>query len=277
MNIVKLEIQNLSNEEKETLYSDLMYKYPQRIKDGQEWSGYGTDYQELNNVLEYYFRDYPDMFIRFQATYSKSLYNQTIKENNFAHLSFEDVVNGLTFNQQQLVILNLLSSKFYVQGREYPVAFLERIDKKYIFEFEKLPKSEQVKMPIPYQKLYFGEELERYNQNRFVLIEIHFVLLKSTPKSLEKLGLTHQHFLNYLYEQYLSKTKNKKTFFKNERELLLFALNDLRFAPELLRKNKEYLNPHYKVNQWIVKNHELELIKKDIPHLKCKDQKKCKH
>ncbi|WP_069099013.1 hypothetical protein [Mesomycoplasma ovipneumoniae] len=274
--IIELELQNLSNEEKEKLYYRVMYEYPQKVRVGREWTEYGN-YQELDNVLEAYFRDYPDMFIRFQATYSKSLYNQTIKENNFAHLSFEDVVRGLTFNQKELVMLHFLSSKFFLQSQEYPVAFLERIDKKYIFEFEKAPKSEQINMPIPYQKLFKGEELEQYNQNRFVLTEIPFNVIKPAPKSLEKFGLSPTHFLNYLYDQNLSKLKNKKTFFKNEEDLILFALNDLRLAPELLRKNEGYLNPHYKVNQWIKYHHRIDQLKKEIPHLKCKDQKKCKH
>ncbi|WP_337899144.1 hypothetical protein [Mesomycoplasma ovipneumoniae] len=188
-------------------------------------------------------------------------------------MSLEDVIKDLTFEQNENVVWHILRKQSYLSRLESSRVFLEKINKKYIFEFEKLPKSEQMKMPIPYQKLYKGDELEQYNQNMFVLTEIPFETKKPLPKPVGRFTLP---FLNYLDmdEKYLSSLKSKKTFFKNELQLILFALNNKNLGQELFHFHGKFLDPHYQVNQLIVKTREIEQLKKEILHLKCKDQKK---
>ncbi|XBE78408.1 hypothetical protein VQY16_01240 [Mesomycoplasma ovipneumoniae] len=275
MDIVELEIKNLSDEDKKILYDVAKNEWYQTIKPSQEWEKFES-YQALDKALKLYFWEFPDMFIKFQSIFAGSLYRQAVKENNFAALSFEDVVKGLTLKQSEQVIWQILRSKRFLSSPEYPVAFIEEIDKEYLAKYEKLPKSEQINMRIPYQKLYSGKEFEQYNQNRFVLTEIPFETKKPLPKPSGRFTLL---FLNYLDmdKKYLSSLKSKKTFFENENELILFALNNPRLAPKLLGFHEEYLNPHYKVNKWIEIGYELDQLKKRYSHLICKDQKKCKH
>ncbi|MDO6856472.1 hypothetical protein Q4502_01985 [Mesomycoplasma ovipneumoniae] len=275
IDIVKLEIKNLSNEDKKILYDVAKNEWPQTIKPSQEWEKFES-YQALDKALKLYFWEFPDMFIKFQSIFPGSLYNQAVKENNFVPLRFEDVVKGLTLKQSERVIWQILRSKRSLSSPEYPVAFVEKIDKEYLAKYEKFPKSEQMKMPFPYQKLYSGEELEQYNQNSFVLIEYPFHVFKPLPEVPKRVTVS---FLDYLDmdEKYLSALKCKKTFFKNEDELILFGLNNPCLAPALLRFHEKYLNPHYKVNKWIEIGYELDQLKKRYSHLNCKDQKKCKH
>ncbi|MDW2924808.1 hypothetical protein R7Y11_01210 [Mesomycoplasma ovipneumoniae] len=56
---------------------------------------------------------------------------------------------------------------------------------------------------------------------------------------------------------------NELKFFKNDDEVILFALNEPKIAPYILDQYEELLNPHRQVNRWIVKNHKLELAQKD--------------
>ncbi|WP_337903095.1 hypothetical protein [Mesomycoplasma ovipneumoniae] len=274
MDIVKLEITNISDEDKKILYDVAKNEWPQKIRPSQEWEKFES-YQALEKALKLYFWEFPDMFIKFQSIFPGSLYRQAVKENNFVTLSFEDVVKGLTLKQSEQVIWQILRSKCSLSSPEYPIAFLERIDKEYLVKYEKLPKSEQINMRIPYQKLYSGKEFEQYNQNRFVLTEIPSNVLKPLPKL--NFNISMYPYFHLTGEKYLSKFKSKKTFFKNEDELILFGLNNPRLAPALLRFHEKYLNPHYKVNKWIEIGYELDQLKKRYSHLNCKDQKKCKH
>ncbi|WP_069099016.1 hypothetical protein [Mesomycoplasma ovipneumoniae] len=59
------------------------------------------------------------------------------------------------------------------------------------------------------------------------------------------------------------KSQAELEFFKDDDELILFGLRKHEIGTGLLSWNKEILIPNYQINQWIVKNHELELIKKD--------------
>ncbi len=271
--IVQLEIMNLSNEDKKILYDVAKNEWPQTIKPSQLWENFKS-YQALDEALKFYFREFPDMFIKFQSIFPGSLYRQTIKKYNFAHLGYEDVVKGLTLKQSEQVIWQILRSKCSLSSPEYPIAFLERIDKEYLVKYEKLPKSEQINMRIPYQKLYSGKEFEQYNQNRFVLTEIPSNVLKPLPKL--NFNISMYPYFHLTGEKYLSKFKSKKTFFKNEKDLILFALNDQKLTPWLLSYHEKYLNPHYKVNKWIEYHHGIDQLKKEIPTYKSKKLEKSK-
>ncbi|WP_069097539.1 hypothetical protein [Mesomycoplasma ovipneumoniae] len=93
MDIVKLEIQNLSTKDKNELIEDINGFGPKKI-----------DPNNLDKWLESYFWDFPTEFIAFQKGYKYSLYNQTIQENDFKDLDYEDVVESLTQDQKDKII-----------------------------------------------------------------------------------------------------------------------------------------------------------------------------
>ncbi len=68
----------------------------------------------------------------------------------------------------------------------------------------------------------------------------------------------------YIYVHYFSnKVDRGMVFIDDDNDLIHEALNRRVTNYTLFRDYNEILNPHHKVNQWIVKNHELERLKKD--------------
>ncbi|WNM13341.1 hypothetical protein [Mesomycoplasma ovipneumoniae] len=109
VDIIKLEIKNLPNEIKEHLYSIL-----RKIEPNQDWEKF-KNYSALDESLEAYFRKYPDDFITFQAGIPESLYSQTIQENDFKHLDYEDVIENLNQGQKDKIILDICSMAKYLK------------------------------------------------------------------------------------------------------------------------------------------------------------------
>ncbi|WP_337895914.1 hypothetical protein [Mesomycoplasma ovipneumoniae] len=109
VDIIKLELKNLPNEVKEHLYSIL-----RKIEPNPDWEKF-KNYSTLDASLEAYFRKYPDDFITFQAGVPESLYSQTIQENDFKHLDYEDVIKSLTQDQKDKIILDICSMAKYLK------------------------------------------------------------------------------------------------------------------------------------------------------------------
>ncbi|WP_341491348.1 hypothetical protein [Mesomycoplasma ovipneumoniae] len=113
MDIVQLEIQNLSTKDKNELIEDI--------------NGFGSKKIDPNNLdkwLESYFWDFPGEFIAFQKGYKYSLYNQTIQENDFKDLDYEDVVESLTQDQKDKIIEYIRLNAKYLKdedGNDYVV------------------------------------------------------------------------------------------------------------------------------------------------------------
>ncbi|WNM16378.1 hypothetical protein [Mesomycoplasma ovipneumoniae] len=93
MDIVKLEVKNLSTKDKKELIEGI-----------NKFGSKKIDPNNLDKWLESYFWDFPAEFITFQKGYKYSLYNQTIQEKDFKDLDYEDVVENLTQNQKDKII-----------------------------------------------------------------------------------------------------------------------------------------------------------------------------
>lgn len=160
-NIVGLEINNLPDQVKEEYYK-LIRK---RVEDNKDWRWlvgdedwkYFKDNHTFDELLEVGFWKYPQEFIAFQKKYKNSLYNQTLKQHDFKDLGYKDVVKDLSQEEKEGIIDEILIQAPYLSTRDYPVVYLEEIDKKFI---EKN------------QWLYSREELEQYYQNKFILTKV---------------------------------------------------------------------------------------------------------
>ncbi|WP_341491356.1 hypothetical protein [Mesomycoplasma ovipneumoniae] len=226
MDIIKLEIKNLSPEEKEEFYNFFKEDSYYGIDLNQEWEKF-KNYDALDKALEDYFRKYPNAFITFQAGISISLYNQKIGESDFKHLGYEDVVDSLTQEQKVKIIENIfLLAKYFKdeEGNDFT-------NEPYFKEF-----TEDEKKEI--------DQLQPENEEE--------------RKSIE--GLKNS---KYILVVFTSEDDREFLSFKNDDELILFALNDEDLAPRLLKRHWKILDPHYKVNRWIEKKYELELAKKE--------------
>ncbi|MEG3825638.1 hypothetical protein MOV3098_00110 [Mesomycoplasma ovipneumoniae] len=85
-----------------------------KIDPNQDWEKF-KNYSALDESLEAYFRKYPDDFITFQAGVPESLYSQTIQENDFKHLDYEDVIENLNQDQKDKIILDICSMAKYLK------------------------------------------------------------------------------------------------------------------------------------------------------------------
>ncbi|WDV48521.1 hypothetical protein [Mesomycoplasma ovipneumoniae] len=147
MDIVQLEIQNLSKKDKNELIEDINAFRPEKI-----------DPNNLDKWLESYFWDFPDEFIAFQKGFKYSLYKQTIQENDFKDLDYEDVIESLTQDQKDKIILDICSmAKYFKDENDNDYA-----DEPYIWEltdedWEDLKKFDK--------KLW-----EQYKNNKYILV-----------------------------------------------------------------------------------------------------------
>ncbi|MDW2924809.1 hypothetical protein R7Y11_01215 [Mesomycoplasma ovipneumoniae] len=85
-----------------------------KIDPNQDWEKF-KNYSALDESLEAYFRKYPDDFITFQAGVPESLYSQTIQENDFKRLDYEDVIENLNQDQKDKIILDICSMAKYLK------------------------------------------------------------------------------------------------------------------------------------------------------------------
>ncbi|MDO6829457.1 hypothetical protein [Mesomycoplasma ovipneumoniae] len=267
--IVKLEIQNLTEQEKKELHNFFKSREPQRISYVEEQikfikDVYGTSEKHniLDETLKNYFKTWPEDFIDFQKSHENSLYNQALKQHGFKNSNFEDVVNNLTPKQKDQIIndISRKAENFWPTNTEYyshywdpsgAKPYIRKITLKDHNNFKKIEKRKVhwtekqflngfgSKSPMYFENTWYHhliEELDNYKNSEYVLVK---------P-----------------YDHAIADQTELK-FFKTADEVILFGLNEPTIKNPLLRWNEKYLNPHHKVNQWIVKNHELERLKKD--------------
>ncbi|MDO6856973.1 hypothetical protein Q4504_00625 [Mesomycoplasma ovipneumoniae] len=232
-NIIKLELKNLSDIQKEELFLFLRLKCPKRMKFAQEISAQRLDNENLKKYnfsdknLESYFKYYLNHFIAFQEKYKNSLYSQAIQRNNFKGLSFEDIVENLNQDQKDKKVRYIRLKVKYLKDENgnhfYEDPSLENFTNKDRDNIEKIENMSEKKKQV----------WEENKNNKYVLVK----LLNEEDRRIE--------------------------FFKNEDELILFALKNQELAPWMLRYHGETLNPHYKINKLIEKYHLPKIVKKD--------------
>ncbi|WP_337897083.1 hypothetical protein [Mesomycoplasma ovipneumoniae] len=260
--IVQLEIDNMSNKVKKQYYKLLTEK----LDDFQDWKSidrsflgdYEGDSDEdpwefkdthtVDELLEVGFRRYPNEFIDFQKEYKQSIYNQTIQENDFKDLGYKDIVPGLSREEKDEIIREIKNQLPYLNDQDYNDVALDKIDKEYIFEYEKLPILEKFAAPRPYQHMYKNDKdtLEKFDQNKYVLTK-----------------LLSDHVIEHEFDRIKEADVVVREFFKSEDELIVYVMEDGRMGHEILNGREEYLNPHHQVNSWIETKHQLELTQKD--------------
>ncbi|WP_434342085.1 hypothetical protein [Mesomycoplasma hyopneumoniae] len=267
LDIIDLEIRNLSPEEKEKLFNQLSYReYPRTIQlnekhksfedwykyrislseeeetadiyelsakekadlleDYNKWVDYSENakykfqgyfnktqyYQNLDQALTYYFKEYDDEFIYFQKHHKNSLYNQIIKKHNFEdlYLDYEDVLKYLPGKAKEKIFITILSHI--------------RDDQKFFEKWEKMDKAEQKKqLKENYFYSHMTKDLENYKNSKFFFVKPEEITEK---------------------------------FDNPEDEYILFALKNPVLAPAILWEFGKVLNPHYSVNNWILREHE---------------------
>lgn len=206
-------------------YKEELYSKLSRIKPNQKWENF-KNYSEVNKMLEDYFKKYPDEFIYFQGIYKDSLYHQAIQKNDFKQLDFKDVVENLTQNQKDEIIWDIQATAKHLKdgnGKDYAdEPRIIEITNEYRESIEEIQVANEDKR----------EWLEESKNSKYILI---------LPTNRED---------------------GDATFFKDDDELILFALNNKALAPGILKFHWKTLDPHLKVNQWIEKNYEFELTLK---------------
>ncbi|WP_337903094.1 hypothetical protein [Mesomycoplasma ovipneumoniae] len=253
--IIELEIKNLSKKEKKEWHNFLQSVWPERMEWTQGNVERNTDfknlkkYKALDELLKDYFKRYPDHFIGFQHSNKNSLYNQTIKQHDFKDFDYEDMVKDLTQEEKDEVIWDIATRNWSPEhvGSHYwnkedidkdieEVSFwdINPKHKKEMEDYKKLPENLKAKYDFVNYYPEIKKNLDKYLKNEFV-------------------------FFTRTWED----TYKDFRFFKNKDELIVFALEDGRIAPEILHKHEKILNPHYKVNNWIETKYELELTQKD--------------
>ncbi|MDW2923531.1 hypothetical protein [Mesomycoplasma ovipneumoniae] len=174
MDIVQLEIQNLSTKDKKELIEVI-----------NEFGSKKIDPNNLDKWLESYFWDFPDEFIAFQKGYKYSLYNQTIQENDFKDFDYEDVIESLTQDQKDKIIEYILLNTKYLKdedGNDYA-------DESYIWEltdedWEDLKKFDKKLWEENKNSKYISTLATSEDDNQFIFFEndddlIYFGLKKS--------------------------------------------------------------------------------------------------
>ncbi|WP_337903093.1 hypothetical protein [Mesomycoplasma ovipneumoniae] len=225
--IIQLELENLTPEQKEELNKELFYNtLDNLLRPKNEWTYplktfSGIFYKNLNELdenLKDFFEKAPADFIHFQKNNKNSLYNQTLKKHDFQDLSYEDMVENLTQEQKDEIVSKIprlfkkLASERGVQD-----VLLDTID------------PETGKFSELKENLYDGQK------NKHALLVYprggsYYIPLK---------------------------------LFKDDNQLIYYALKQSVSVNELLHEFNDILNPHYKFNQWIETTYELELAQKD--------------
>ncbi|MDW2923530.1 hypothetical protein [Mesomycoplasma ovipneumoniae] len=246
-NIIELEVRNLSTEEKEQLLKK--FSDENKVDDRNKqyyFKGYyykkRLSYCYIDDFFEVYFKDNLNEFIAFQKSNKNSLYNQALKKCDFKDLSYKDVVEDLEQWEKKEIIRKEVSIGGVLQLRH-------GIDKEYDSLWSIEPK--------------LKEEIKSYKKALELGEKNNHEIKKIFPNLDENLD-------EYLKNEYVltrTNTENWKLkelkFFKNNDEIILFALNEPKIAPYILDQYEELLNPHRQVNRWIVKNYKLELAQKD--------------
>ncbi|MDO6856470.1 hypothetical protein Q4502_01975 [Mesomycoplasma ovipneumoniae] len=225
--IIQLELENLTPEQKEELNKELFYNtLDNLLRPKNEWTYplktfSGIFYKNLNELdenLKDFFEKAPADFIHFQKNNKNSLYNQTIKQHDFKDFDYEDMVKDLTQEQKDEIVgkISRLFKKL-ASERGFQDVLLDTID------------PETGKFSELKENLYDGQK------NKHAL-------------------LSYPHGVSYYIPL---------KFFKNDEQLINYALKQSVSVNELLHDFNDILNPHYQVSQWIVTNHELELTQKD--------------
>ncbi|XBE78082.1 hypothetical protein VQY16_03915 [Mesomycoplasma ovipneumoniae] len=111
--IIQLELENLTPEQKKELNKELLYNtLDNLIRPKNEWTYPlktfdGVFYKNLNELdenLKDFFEKSPADFIHFQKNNKNSLYNQTLKKHDFQDLSYENMVENLTQEQKDEIV-----------------------------------------------------------------------------------------------------------------------------------------------------------------------------
>ncbi|MHA0261375.1 hypothetical protein [Mesomycoplasma ovipneumoniae] len=270
LKIIELEIKNLSTEQKEELLKILSFEdksesskdqYPRRIqvvqnddtKKKYKFNPYFTEpdllYNDLDEVLKAYFKDYIDDFINFQKGFEESLYNQTLKQHDFQDLSYEDILEGLNNQRKKSIIWKNINEMLFV------------LSDKGLFNKDKGIFNDGISLwhIDPEDKMKI-KSLQRVTLHDWEW-KYDFIGFASNLEEWVDQYQNNQYFLAQQLEEKDGYTTLK--FFKNDDEVILFALNEPKIAPYILDQYEELLNPHRQVNRWIVKNHKLELAQKD--------------
>ncbi|WP_337899143.1 hypothetical protein [Mesomycoplasma ovipneumoniae] len=79
IDIIELEIKNLSNEEKESLYDKMKNEWPQRINPNENWEKF-KDYQKLDKALKYYFWEHPSYLFLSNLIIQKVFITKQLKK-----------------------------------------------------------------------------------------------------------------------------------------------------------------------------------------------------
>ncbi|WP_044285646.1 hypothetical protein [Mesomycoplasma ovipneumoniae] len=236
MEIVQSEVKNLSIKDKKEL-----------IEVANEFLAKKINLNDLDKLLESYFRDSPVEFNAFQKRYKYSIYNQKIKKNDFRDLDYEGVEESLTQDQKDKIIKYILSKAKRIKDEDGNDCdddpFIEEItakDRELIKEPEKievLPKARQEKFREEFKKPWhlFPDEIENYKNNKYILVKPN---------------------------EYIDTDRTELKFFKNENELILYGLENKIIAAGILSLHETYLNPHHQINRLIEKKHQLELMEK---------------
>ncbi len=225
--IIQLELENLTPEQKEELNKELFYNtLDNLLRPKNEWtyplktfSGiFYKDLNELDENLKDFFEKAPADFIHFQKNNKNSLYNQTIKKHDFEDLSYEDMVDKLS-QEQKDEIVSKIPQLFQELAPQLGVddVLLDTIN------------------PETGKFAGLKEDLDEEQKNKHALL----VRMPGIPCYIPS------------------------KFFKNDDQLINYALKQSVSANALVDDFNDILNPHYQGNNWIVTNHELELLETD--------------
>ncbi|WP_337902224.1 hypothetical protein [Mesomycoplasma ovipneumoniae] len=226
--IIQLELENLTPEQKEELNKELFYNtLDNLLRPKNEWtyplktfSGiFYKDLNELDESLKDFFEKSPVDFIHFQKNNKNSLYNQTIKKHDFKDFDYKHMVENLTQEQKDEIVSKIPRLfKKLAPERGLQDVLLDTIN------------------PETGKFAGLKEDLDEEEQkNKHALL----VQMPGIPRYIPS------------------------KFFKNDDQLINYALKQSVSVNELLHDFNDILNPHYQVNQWIVTNYELELTQKD--------------
>ncbi|MDO6829458.1 hypothetical protein [Mesomycoplasma ovipneumoniae] len=220
---------------------------------------------DVDDALIYYFDSYNDEFIDFQKTHKNSLYNQALKQNNFKDLDYKDMVENLTQEQKDKIIKDISELAWLYESEDYiedyakkhdGEPYLEEItneDRKIIEEFEKLKTNEE--------KEKFWEETNTDIQKKGGAYFYKEFFPINSPKEIE--NYKNSKYALVVPNEYEHEDWARLKFFTDQDELIFFGIENKSIGSGIVSRNEEVLNPNHKVNQWIVKNHELERLKKD--------------
>ncbi|WP_337899142.1 hypothetical protein [Mesomycoplasma ovipneumoniae] len=296
--IVQLEINNLPEDVKKEYYKLLTDK----LDELQDWKSidrsflgdYEGDYDEdpwdfkdnhtLDELLEVGFRRYPNEFIDFQKKYKDSVYNQTIKKHNFKDLGYKDIVPNLDQEQKDEIIVDISRLAIYFDDEDYRNYDVPDYIKKYdatpyITQITDQDKKYIKRLANLYTKSWVSRTTDEANKNleeqdlfweEFNELKINYGKEQFWKDAVENINNNLGVVKDYINNNYVLTIPNRyeheywsrQKFFKNKDDLILFGVEDKTFAPEILYKHNEILNPNHKVNEWIVTNHKLELAQK---------------